>query len=272
MVRMRWLAGSELPYRPAARAVAAGNALRVYLSLVALAALCLLTSSAIVVGGLFQPPGRRQLFARGLISRMFRTHLALMHRVGAVRLDLTELDALRDAPAMVIAPNHPSMADAALILSRVPDLTCVMKAEILDNILFGSGARMAGYITNDPPRAMLRAAVDNLRAGHHLLLFPEGTRTRRLPVNELQRTVAVIARRAGVPVQAVHIETSTAFLCKGWPLWRVPATPMVYRVRLGRRFDPPSDVDAFTAQLQEYFRQELAGARLPTLPLDADSR
>jgi hypothetical protein len=36
--------------------------------------------------------------------------------------------------------------------------------------------------------------------------------------------------------------------------------PITYRVRLGKRFDPPSDVAAFTAELDAYYRQALAGA------------
>lgn len=267
---MRWPAASEWRHAPA-RGALLGNALRLYPGLALLAVMCLLTSAAILAGGLL-PRARRRRYARAMISRMFRLHLGAMRRVGVLQLDLTALDALRDAPAMVIAPNHPSMIDAALVLSRLPDLTCVMKAEILRNPLFGAGSRMAGYITNESPRSMLRAAVERLQAGSHLLLFPEGTRTQQLPVNPLQRTAGVIALRAGVPVQAVIIETVSPFLGKGWPLLRVPAMPMAYRVRLGRRFAPPADADAFAAELASYFHDELAPARLPTLPLDAYSR
>jgi hypothetical protein len=34
--------------------------------------------------------------------------------------------------------------------------------------------------------------------------------------------------------------------------------PLQYRVRLGRRFDPPQDVREFTAELERYFTRELA--------------
>ena len=261
---MPWQARSELP--AASPRVSAGDALRLYLGLAALGLMCVATSAGMLAGALLMPRVRHQRYARNLTSLMFRKYLGAMQRLGALRLDVSALDALADAPAMVIAPNHPSMIDAGLVLSRLTNLTCIMKTEILHSVLFGAGARMSGYITNEPPRAMLRAAVDNLKAGFHLLLFPEGTRTQRLPVNSFQRTVAVIARRAGVPVQTVLIETSSPFLCKGWPLLRVPAMPMDYRLRLGRRFDPPADVDLFTAQLEDYFRSELAGARLPDLP------
>ena len=268
---MRWLTRSELRFRPA-RGTALGNGARLVAGLVFFTLLCLLTSLAILAGGLVLPRLRRRRFTRAMICGMFRLHLGAMVRLGGLRLDLSALDALKDAPALVIAPNHPSMIDAALVLSRLPDVTCIMKPEILDNPLFGSGVRLAGYITNDPPRRMLRAAVESLQSGSHLLLFPEGTRSVRLPVNPLQRTVGVIARRAGVPVQTVFIETGSAFLGKGWPLLRIPSMPVTYRLRLGRRFEAPADVDAFSRELEAYFRDELAGARLPALPVHAGSR
>jgi 1-acyl-sn-glycerol-3-phosphate acyltransferase len=268
---MRWLAPPELGFRPA-RAAMLGNAARLCAGLSLLVAMCLVTSIVLLAAGLLLPPPRRGPFARRMTSAMFRLHLGAMSGIGGLQLDLGALDALRGAPGMVIAPNHPSMIDAGLLLSRLPDLTCVMKADILANPLFGSGARMGGYITNHPPRSMLRAAVGRLREGRHLLLFPEGTRTVQPQLNPLQRTVGVIARHAGVPVQTVIIEASSAFLGKGWPLSRIPSMPIIYKARLGRRFDAPTDADAFTAELEAYFRRELAGARLPVLPVHADSR
>ena len=42
--------------------------------------------------------------------------------------------------------------------------------------------------------------------------------------------------------------------------------PLTYRVRLGRRFEPPRDVRAFTAELERYFTRELT-ARAASLPV-----
>jgi hypothetical protein len=39
--------------------------------------------------------------------------------------------------------------------------------------------------------------------------------------------------------------------------WSVLALPINYRLRLGRRFDPSPDVDAFVAELESYFHTEL---------------
>jgi hypothetical protein len=70
----------------------------------------------------------------------------------------------------------------------------------------------------------------------------------------------LIAKHANVAVQTLVIETDSPFLSKGWPLFRRPTLPITYRVRLGKRFDPPSDVEAFTTELDRYYRQALQGA------------
>jgi hypothetical protein len=43
-------------------------------------------------------------------------------------------------------------------------------------------------------------------------------------------------------------------------LFKRPELPIIYRVRLGKRFDPPSDVAVFTEQLDQYYRNALEGA------------
>jgi len=187
---------------------------------------------------------------RAAISRGFRLYLRLLERAGAGRFELDALDALRGAGPLILAPNHPSLLDAVMLLARAPQAVCVLKASLIDSVLFGAGARLAGYIRNDTPVDMVRRSVEALRAGGQLLLFPEGTRTTRAPLDPFKGALPLIARQAGVPVQTVFIETDSAFLGKGWPLTRRPELPLRYRVRLGRRFDPPQDLHAFVRELE----------------------
>lgn len=205
--------------------------------------------------------------SRKLIGRLFRFYLRLLVLMGACQFDLTELDALNGGPAMIIAPNHPSLLDAVMILSRLPEAGCIMKADIVNNVFFGAGARLAGYIRNTPLRTMVQLAVADLRQGRHLLLFPEGTRSNRFPVGAMQGTAGLIAKHAGVPVQTVFIETNSAFLGKDWSVFWIPKMPIVYRVRLGKRFDPPLHTAAFSSELEQYFLNELAHAMLPRFPV-----
>lgn len=188
----------------------------------------------------------------------FRGYLGVMEALGAWRLDLGALDELRDAGPLIIAPNHPCLLDAVLVVSRLPNALCVMKGALLANFLLGPAARLARYVPNDSLRRLIARASEELLEGGQLLIFPEGTRTTGGVIGPITDAVGAISRRSGVPVQTVLIETDSRFLGKGWPLTARPGLPLTYRVRLGRRFDPPQDVRAFTAELQCYFARELA--------------
>jgi 1-acyl-sn-glycerol-3-phosphate acyltransferase len=196
---------------------------------------------------------------RGIMSG-FRIYAWSLSVTRTYFLDLRDIDSLRAGPPLILAPNHPSLIDALLILTRHPNLVCVMKSALMKNVFLGSGSRLARYVPNDSPRQMIKESVAHLREGGVLLLFPEGTRTTRAPINALVGSVGAIAKHANVPVQTLVIETNSPFLSKGWPLFRRPELPIIYRVRLGKRFDPPSDVAAFTVELDRYYRHELEGA------------
>jgi 1-acyl-sn-glycerol-3-phosphate acyltransferase len=205
------------------------------------------------------PRALGQRLGRRVIMLGFRFYVRILTLLCACRFDLSELDALRDEQPLIIAPNHPSLLDAVLLASRLPNAVCVMKASLLDNPLFGAGARLARYIRNDSAHLMIKRSCHSLREGAQLILFPEGTRTTSPPLDPLHPTTGLIAQRARVPVQTVLLEYSTPYLGKHWPLWRPPCLPLTCRARLGRRLPPPTtDHDAFTPTLEQVLRQGLA--------------
>ena len=242
------------------------DVIRLYTGYLAFGLVCLLVSASAIAMRVLMPRATNRRLGRRLVAYSFRMYLRLLSFMGACRFELSELDALQGGPPVIVAPNHPCLLDALMILSRLPDAGCIMKAELVNNVLFGVGARLVGYIRNTPLRTMVQLSDDDLRSGSHLLLFPEGTRTNKGVVGNMQGTTGLISKRAGIPVQTVFIETDSAFLGKGWSLLWVPNMPITYRVRLGRRFDPPENTAQFTSELQQYFQTELAHAQLPSLP------
>ena len=202
---------------------------------------------------------RRQglIVGRAAISSVYRGFWATAQWLGLMQIDCKALDVLDGDAGLIIAANHPSMLDALLIIARVPRGVCVMRASLMRNPFLGAGARLARYIRNDPPRGMIRSAISNLQAGGQLVLFPEGTRTVAPPINPFRPGLTLIAHKAGVPIQTVLIEAGTGYLCKGWPIWRVPVFPILFRVRLGQRFSPEADHHALLKRLEAYFVAEL---------------
>jgi 1-acyl-sn-glycerol-3-phosphate acyltransferase len=214
------------------------------------------------------PEGAARRIGRGTISFVFRLYFRITRACGVLVVDASEIDAIDPAEAMIIAPNHPSGLDALIIASRLPQLNCVMKASMLDNVFLGAGARLAGYIRDDGRRRLFRSAIDELRAGGQVIIFPEGSRTLAAPVNHLNGGLVLMAKVARVPIQTVIVETDTPFLSKGWSVLRPPPhMPMRYRLRLGRRFHfpPGHDLHDGVAELQCYFEETLAGVPLGRL-------
>lgn len=229
----------------------------------ALAAICLAWLPFAMLLHPLLPRRIGQPLGRTMISLGFRGYLRFLELACACRFDLSELDRLRDQGPLIIAANHPSLLDAVMIVSRLPNAVCVMKASLLDNILFGAAARLARYIRNNAPLEMILNTSEELRRGAQVVIFPEGTRTTHFPLDACQSAVGLIARRSGVAVQTLVIEFSSPYLGKSWPLFRRPLLPLACRVRLGQRFPAPGDIPAFTAELEAYFRTETEKQRSP---------
>lgn len=252
--------GDTTPFKAVQKALFEYTVL--WLSLLLLGVICLTWSLLTLPLYPLLPRRAAIAFGRRGIMLGFRLYVQWLRLLGVFHLDLSALDSLWDGPALILAPNHPSLIDALLILSRHPNLACVMKSDLMGNILLGPGARLARYIRNGSSLQMVRQAVADLKDGGTLLLFPEGTRSRRAPIGTLKRSIGVIARHAQVPVQTLIVDMDSPFLCKGRGLWSRPSLPVTYRVRLGKRFDPPQDVDAFMVELERHYRSELQGSLL----------
>jgi 1-acyl-sn-glycerol-3-phosphate acyltransferase len=195
---------------------------------------------------------------RSAISFIYRCCWKTAERIGMMRIDSSALDALHHEPGgLIVVANHPTMLDALVVVARLPRGVCVMKAELLRNVFLGTGARLARYIRNDAGRGMVRDAVENLKEGGQLVLFPEGTRTVRPPVNDFKPGITLISHLARVPIQTIVIETDSPYLTKGWPLLRAPPAPVVIRLRLGERFAPEANHRALLRRLEDYFAREV---------------
>ena len=175
----------------------------------ALALLCLAWAlvSVALLACLPEKQGRRV----GRLGAMhcFRSWLGLMEALGAWHLDLSQIDSLRGSGPLILAPNHPSLLDAVLIVSRLPDAVCVMKGSLLRNFLLAPAARLARYVPNDSLLRLISRAAPELALGGQLILFPEGTRTLGT-LGAFSEAVGAVSRRTGVAVQTQVQRSRTA--------------------------------------------------------------
>ena len=205
---------------------------------------------------------RHRALGQAMLGHGIDTFISGLEGLKIIRVCDEELRCEEDRPGpLIIACNHPAMWDAFLVIRRFVSVSCIMKTELLANPLLGSGARFAGFLPNAPRMKMVRSAIARLESGGRLLLFPEGTRTRRdsVGVNEFRPGLALLAEQTGTPVLPVFITTDSRYLEKGWPIWRRPVLPIRIRLSLGDpvRIEPGESTREFSARLEGVFRKEL---------------
>lgn len=232
-----------------------------YALLIALGLVSLLWNLVALPLHLLLPEAPGLALGRAVIAHSYRLFWAAASVSGMMRVDASCLDTLKDEQGLIIVANHPTMLDALLLVARLPRSACIMKADLMRNVFLGAGARLARYIRNDSARTMIRLAVQDLRRGGQLVIFPEGTRTETPPLDPFRPGVTLIAKLAKAPIQTVFIDTDTPYLRKGWPIWRMPPLPIRVTLRLGKRFAPRADSNALLHELEQYYRGPLKEER-----------
>lgn len=153
-----------------------------------------------------------QLFfdAGWAVSRFFGSILMGAHVVGREHLP--------KEGAFILAPNHLSYFDPPLVGSFVPRrVHFFAKQELFETPFLGFIVRRV----NVHPvkrgafdRNAIRTAVETLKAGKPLTVFPEGTRGSRDKFLAPKPGIGMIARQAEVPIVPCYVEgTDTVWEC-----------------------------------------------------------
>lgn len=213
--------------------------------------------------GLLLPLEMSRSLGQWLLQWAFRLFLVLLQLCGVFECEWCGFEALRGVTGgQIFAPNHPALWDAVFVIAKVRGLRCILKASLMHNPFLRGGARLAGFIPNKPAHRMLQRSIEALRQGDRLLFFPEGTRTRKSEgcLNNFQGGLGIIATQSSAPVWPVFIETNSNYLCKGWPLWRLPDKKVRLRITLGEPLASPPDESAaeFTLRLRAVYLEALS--------------
>jgi len=144
---------------------------------------------------------------------------------------------LPDGP-LILVSNHICGLDPLLIQAAVDrPLSFLMAREYYRNMWYIRwGFDMVGAIPVNPGganRQALQRAIEVVRAGNALCLFPEGAANPPIPLHKLLPGAAMIARETGAPVLPVRVSGV-------WPFDHVHLwTPFVRRCRARVVFGDP---------------------------------
>lgn len=180
---------------------------------------------------IFVEPERVPQIARLYIHRGAHLLFASLQRIGLMQVKMDPLGV--SCAGTVVIANHPSMLDAMLLLSAIPNAVCVMKRPLLRFPVIGGFARWARYIPQAETPELLESALQALADGASIIIFPEGTRSDRVGIRAFKRGAARLALEASRPIVPVLIVMKPVVFGVGWPVERPPLTSIKYEaVRL----------------------------------------
>jgi len=142
-----------------------------------------------------------------LIYEMLRWFVIIVVAI-AVRLSLYGLSNVPARGPLILAPNHLAWVDIPLIALYIPRKVVFMAKEEYFSGKIAWLIRFLGAFPvrrGEADRQALRTAEEQLRQGHILGIFPEGTRSRSRTLAKGHTGMAMIALRTGVPVVPVAI-------------------------------------------------------------------
>jgi 1-acyl-sn-glycerol-3-phosphate acyltransferase len=197
--------------------------------------------------------------------KLFMKYMLLMNLI-----DTFEIEGLEDIKlygSYIFIANHPTLIDIIAIMSCVPLSICIVKKSLAKHPYFGSIVRAAGYIVNDQAVQLIEDCDKSFKAGHSLIIFPEGTRSPAYGLYPFNRGAAQIALRTGIPIVLVVVSCDPPTLLKGQPWYAVPACPVRFKLHfhplptlpqeIQEKQNFPLKVRALTQYCEDFFREQL---------------
>jgi 1-acyl-sn-glycerol-3-phosphate acyltransferase len=182
--------------------------------------------------------------ARRLISAFFRFFIGMMTCMGIVIFEAPDREFFKNQKSKIIVSNHPSLLDMVMVISLIPNADVIVQDYVRNTILWGVVKRF--YIMNTLNFEELTAACkESLAKGNCLVIFPEGTRTRRNEKMRLKKGAVRISILTGAEIVAVHIGGTDKYgLGKKDPFFSFNHTEKyIYRITLQKIINPGQYAD-----------------------------
>jgi 1-acyl-sn-glycerol-3-phosphate acyltransferase len=203
-------------------------------------------------------------FLVGDISLLYRVAMWIANagvRAAGIRIEVTGLENVPKGRPCIFMSNHVSNLDPPVVIPKLPGRCSVLlKKELMSIPILGKAMRMGQFVPverggkREAAQASVTAAAEALQSGLHIMVFPEGTRSRDGRLQAFKKGPFYLAMETKVPVVPIAISGTQKMMKKG----SSAISPGVARVQ----FLPAIEPTAFESreELLRAVRGEIADA------------
>lgn len=178
------------------------------------------------------------------INRLYRVSMWIANagvRAAGIRVEITGLEHVPVDRRCIFMCNHVSNLDPPVVLPLLPGRSSVLlKKELMRIPILGPAMRMGKFVPvergsrRDAAQASVAAAADALRSGLHILVFPEGTRSKDGRLAAFKKGPFFLAQQTQAPIIPIALSGTEKMMGKG----SIAITPGVAQVRLLPAIEP----------------------------------
>lgn len=174
---------------------------------------------------------------RRVVHYLFRWFLWFVRSLGVIDVSVEGTEKLENCRGCLIVANHPTLLDVVILMALMPNVQCMVKHQLWQNVFLRGVVSSAGFIRNDlSADDILEQCSRAFADGENLLVFPEGTRTVAGSYPRLLRGFANIAILSHADIQIVVIQCEPVMLTGGEPWYAVPRSRPCFQVRIDQRW------------------------------------
>ena len=143
-------------------------------------------------------------------------------RAAGIRILVHGRDNIPENCPCIFMANHVSNLDPPVLLPLIPGHTSVLlKSSLMRIPILGTAMRMGKFVpvergsTQEAARRSVNAAAEAVRSGLHLVVFPEGTRSRDGRLAAFRKGPFFLAEQTHAPIIPVAISGTEKLMRKG---------------------------------------------------------
>jgi 1-acyl-sn-glycerol-3-phosphate acyltransferase len=161
----------------------------------------------------------------GDISLLYRVAMWITNagvRAAGIRIEISGLENIPAGRSCIFMSNHVSNLDPPVLIPLLPGRSSVLlKKELMNIPILGRAMRMAKFVPvergnrRDAAKASVEAAADALRSGLHILVYPEGTRSRDGRLSTFKKGPFFLAEETQAPIIPIALSGTQTMMHKG---------------------------------------------------------
>ena len=168
---------------------------------------------------LFNQNKKKRLFMYSLFVRIaWQVFVGFLKLIKIIAVKSDDIEKLKNIKNSVIVTTHPSFIDGLVLLSIIPDATCLVANRLAENWLTQNIVKSMFIISGVPVEDIISQTNNMLKNGLSVMVFPSGKRHLKNEYPKIRKGAALIAMSANKDIIPIKLTTDIPFLQIGEPV------------------------------------------------------